>query len=94
MDLSTKIEFVLSCHLKPSSKIGLITLIVADKPLTVVEINNYNNFHKTFENYTKLFKEEIESGLVTVQKMKDANGYTRQHFCIENDILEDLISNL
>lgn len=94
MDLSTKIEFILGCHLKPSSKIGLITLVLADKPLTVVEINNYNNFHKTFENYTKLFEEEIESGLITVQKMKDANGYTRQHFCIENDILEDLISNL
>lgn len=94
MNLSTKIEFVLGCHLKPSSKIGLITLILADKPLTVVEINNYNNFHKTFENYKMLFEDHIASGLVTIQQMKDANGYRRQHFCIDNDILEDLISNL
>ena len=94
MDINNRIEFILSCQLKPSSKVGLITLVLADKPLTVVELNNYNNSHKTFDNYSDIFRNEISSGLVKVEKMKDSNGCMRQHFCIDTEILDELISNL
>ena len=94
MDISTKIEFVLSCHIIPSEKIGLITLIIADKPLTTAELNNTNNCYKTFDNYQKLFKDHIDSGLVKLVKMKDYNGIMRTHFEVDNAILEDLIKEI
>lgn len=94
MDLNTKIEFVLGCHILPSEKIGLITLIYADRPLTTVELNSINNCTKTFENYKKLFAEFIDSGLVSLQPMKDSRGVTRQHFVLDNAILESLIEEI
>lgn len=91
MDLSTKIAFVLGLHLKPSEKTGLITLILADKPVTTVEINAALNCFKTFENYKVLFADHIDSGLVQIVSQKDIRGTTRNHFCIDNDVLETLI---
>lgn len=91
MELSSKIEFVLGCSMKPSEKIALITLIVAEKPLTTIELNAFNNCYKTFDNYKVLYADHIESGLVRVEAMKASNGITRQHFSIDDAVLEELI---
>ena len=93
MDLSTKIEFVLSQKFNPSEKVGLITLLVAERDLTTSELNKYNNCIKTFENYNTVFKETLKSGLVYTCPMKSSNGYMRQHFCINEDVLKKLIEN-
>ena len=93
MDLSDKILYVLSLCRNPSEKIGLICLIVVDKPITTAELNVMNNCHKTFDNYKVLFQEDFTSGLVKIYSQKDYRGVKRQHFCIDSDVLEDRISN-
>lgn len=93
MDLSDKISYVLGLCRNPSEKIGLIGLILADKPITTAELNVMNNCHKTFENYKILFQEDFASGLVKIYSQRDYRGVKRQHFCIDNDVLENLISN-
>ena len=94
MDLNTKIEFVLGLRIKPSEKTGLLALILADKPLTTVELNSINNCTKTFENYKTLFADFIDSGLISLQPMKDSRGVTRQHFVLDDAILESLIEEI
>lgn len=94
MDLSTKLEYLLGLHLKPSEKIGLITLVYANRPLTTVELNSINNCTKTFENYKTLFADLIDSGLIALQPMKDHRGVTRTHFVLDNDVLESLIEEI
>lgn len=93
MDLKSKIEFILGCAIKPSDKVGLISLIIAGKPVTTIELNSLNKCSKTFENYKLLFEEHIDSGLVKLTSMKTSSGIIRQHFSIDDTILENLISN-
>lgn len=93
MDIKTKITFVIGLSIKPSEKVGLITLITAGKPCSVSDLNNYNKCYKTLENYKELFKEHINSGLVELVYQNDSNGSKRNHFSLNNDVLEDLINN-
>ena len=93
MNLSDKISYVLSLLRTPSEKIGLISLISAGKPVTTSELNTINQCHKTFDNYKALFDEDFQSGLVKLYVQPDYNGVKRQHFSIDEAVLEDLISN-
>lgn len=94
MDLNTKLEFVLGLNINPSQKVGLISLLYADKPVTTVELNRINNCSKTFDNYKVLFADFINNGLIDLQTMKDYRGTTRQHFVLNSDILESLIEEI
>lgn len=94
MDLNTELQFALSLHATPSEKIGLITLLYANKPLTTSELNAINQCTKTFDNYKALFAEFIESGLVDLQPMKDSKGTVRNHFILNYKVLESLIENM
>lgn len=94
MDKLSAIEFVLGTHMIPSKKVGLIGLIIADKAVTVKELNDLNNCTKTFDNYLSLFDDLIDSGLIKLTKMKDYRGVTRQHFEVDSNVLASLIEEI
>jgi len=78
---------VLQMNCNPSTKLGLIVLILEERPMTTKELNYRLNCLKTYQNYLDLFEDQIASGIVSIVQMKNTNGITRNHFCVNTDKL-------
>lgn len=86
-----KVEGVLKMKTTPSTKIGLIALILSDDPMTTKELNGVLDCKKTFQNYEDMFEEEIQSGLIKIVPQRTSDGQLRRHFLIDEKKLEEII---
>lgn len=87
MNTIESISLICSSNFRPSTKIGLITLLIEEKPLTTADLNEILNLNKTFENYKTLFNEQISAGIIELVPLKSRGGKKRIHFELNSSAL-------